>query len=74
MIGDFKSGQVLQLPEGVGLTATVAEAESYDGGVLGIRFYPAGHTSGGTLSFTFRNQTYEIRVNWLTGNVASHRV
>ena len=64
----------LELPAGVDLTAITAEQESGKDGMLGIRFYPAGHTSGGTLQFTFRNQAYEIRVNWLTGNVVTRRV
>ena len=73
-LGFAEGGEPIDLPAGVDLTATVAERESYKDGVLGIRFYPAGNTSGGTLRFSFRNQAYEIRVNWLTGNVESRRV
>jgi general secretion pathway protein H len=62
----------VELPPGVDLTATVAESERYENGTVGIRFYPAGTSSGGTLAFTFHNKVYEIRVNWLTGNVSLH--
>jgi general secretion pathway protein H len=62
----------VELPPGVDLTATVAESERYEDGTVGIRFYPAGTSSGGTLAFTFHNKVYEIRVNWLTGNVSLH--
>ena len=73
-LGYAGGGENLDLPRGVELTATVAERESYKDGTLGIRFYPAGNSSGGTLRFIFRNQAYEIRVNWLTGNVVTSRV
>ena len=63
----------LALPNGVDLTATVAASEHYEDGAMGIRFYPTGASSGGTLAFSFRGQMYEIRVNWLTGNVSLER-
>lgn len=55
---------------GVGLKATVAESEKQDDDVVGIRFYPAGTSSGGILAFTRNARTYEVRVNWLTGHVS----
>jgi len=67
-------GALLPIPEGVEVTATVAESEQYKDGSVGIRFYPQGTSSGGTLAFSFRKQVYEIRVNWLTGNVSLGRV
>jgi general secretion pathway protein H len=73
-MGYPESGYSLELPAGVDLTATVAESETYEDGTFGIRFYPAGSSSGGTLAFTHDNQTYELRVNWLTGNVSLHRI
>lgn len=72
-MGDPRQGATLQLPANVDVTATVAGSEKYSDGRAGIRFYPAGTSSGGTLNFKFRNQVYEIRVNWLTGNVTTHR-
>jgi general secretion pathway protein H len=69
-----EAGVSLKLPPGVELTATVAESERHDDGTAGIRFYPTGSSSGGALLFKFRNQTFEIDVNWLTGNASLHRV
>jgi general secretion pathway protein H len=63
----------LALPNGVDLTASVAASERYENGTVGIRFYPTGASSGGTLAFKFRGKSYEIRVNWLTGNVSLDR-
>ncbi len=63
----------LTLPNGVDLTATVAASEHYEDGTIGIRFYPTGASSGGILAFSFRGQIYEVRVNWLTGNVSLER-
>lgn len=64
----------ISIPDGVTLTATVAESERYGDGKAGIRFYPSGSSSGGTLAFEFRGKTYEIRVNWLTGNASLHPI
>lgn len=60
----------IELPEGVELKATVAQSERLNNGNVGIRFFPEGTSTGGTLAFTHRGKTFEIRVNWLTGNVA----
>lgn len=67
-------GRFLALPKGVELTAIVAASEHYEDGTVGIRFYPTGTSSGGALSFSYRGQVYEVRVNWLTGNVSLQRV
>lgn len=68
------SGGTVALPPSVNLKATVAKSETYKDGTFGIRFYPNGSSSGGTLAFTQAGQTYELRVNWLTGNVTLHRM
>ena len=68
------SGQILDLPADLKLTVTVAQAERYKDGSVGIRFYPTGGSTGGVLAFAFRGQSYEIRVNWLTGNATLVRV
>lgn len=73
-LGNPGSGKPILMPEGVMLTASIAQSEQNSDGTAGIRFYPAGTSSGGTLAFTYRAQVYEIRVNWLTGSVTMHRV
>lgn len=65
-------GKNLGMPPGVELSALVAGDEAAKS-TADIRFYPAGNSSGGALTFSFRNQAYVIRVNWLTGNVSSQR-
>jgi general secretion pathway protein H len=66
-------GSRLNMPPGVELDALVAGTETKGKSIADIRFYPAGNASGAELSFSFRNQSYLIRVNWLTGNVTSQR-
>jgi general secretion pathway protein H len=56
-------GDTLAFPPGTALDATLAASGD------GIRFFPAGGSTGGALAFSFRDSVYEIRVNWLTGNV-----
>ena len=60
-----EGGRTLDLPRGVSLDARVAAAEG--GGPPMVRFFPSGGSTGGTLSFTFRGQSYGLRINWLTG-------
>lgn len=64
---------VIDVPDVVRLSATVAEAEQYNDGSAGIRFYPAGTSSGGVLQFIHGDTTYEVKVNWLTGHVTLDR-
>lgn len=66
-------GKGLAMPNGVELDAKVSGDEVAGKSAADIRFYPAGNTSGAELNFRFRNQTYTVRVNWLTGNVSTQR-
>jgi general secretion pathway protein H len=66
----YKNGKTIDVPEGVAFSSVAAQDELRSDNVVGIRFYPSGETSGSGLKFVFRGQTYEIRVNWLTGNVS----
>jgi general secretion pathway protein H len=63
------AGKVLKIPQGLSLEGQLASVpgSGVDGYV--IRFYPAGNSSGATLPFRYRGQTYELRVIWLTGQV-----
>lgn len=69
-MGDPDSGVELTIPAGVDVSAEVAASEQYRDGSLGIRFYGNGSSTGGTVSFVWRGQNYQILVNWLTGNVS----
>lgn len=65
------TGKVLKVPPGVSLDGKLASVPGSGAGAGGyvIRFYPAGNSSGATLPFRYRGQTYELRVIWLTGQV-----
>jgi general secretion pathway protein H len=68
------SGRTLDFPADLKLTVTAAQSERRKDGAIGIRFYPTGGSSGGVLDFAYRGQTYEINVNWLTGNATLARL
>jgi general secretion pathway protein H len=67
----ISGNRIIRFPKGVELDATIAGSTS---GAATIRFFPAGTSTGGKLVFTHRGKSYEILVNWLTGNVALHPV
>jgi len=69
-VGIPATGQVFDIPKEIDLLATVAESEHYPDGTVGIRFFGDGSSTGGTLAYTWRNQKYQIQVNWLTGHVS----
>lgn len=54
------------LPEGVELTANVADGES----LPGVRFFQNGGSTGGILQFRWQDGAHEVRINWLTGRVS----
>ena len=57
----------LRFASDISLTLTVAGSETLARRVSGIRFFPNGSSTGGTLLLRRNRQAYEIRVNWLTG-------
>jgi general secretion pathway protein H len=73
-LGYLDRKEAIVLPPGVELRAVLAASETWKDGTNGIRFYPSGGSSGGTLTFSYQGSDYEIRVNWLTGNVSTHRI
>ena len=60
----------LQLSRKVELTVTGAESETSSATEAGVRFFPNGSSSGGTIKIQSEGQKYEVRVNWLTGRVS----
>lgn len=73
-IGFLGRGPAIALPSDVEFRAILAKDETRADGSAGIRFYPAGGSSGGTLRFGYRGMDYEIRINWLTGHASTHRI
>jgi len=61
----------LQLSKSFSIRVTAAENEKRSPAATGIRFYPNGSSSGGTIVLRSKRQGYEIRVNWLTGRVST---
>jgi general secretion pathway protein H len=60
----------LQLSRKVALSVTGAESEASSATKAGVRFFPNGSSSGGTIQIQAEGQRYEVRVNWLTGRVS----
>lgn len=65
--------KTVTIPDEVMLAATVAQSEHYADGTVGIRFLPGGGSTGGNLVFSWRSDSYEVHVNWLTGSVSIDR-
>lgn len=61
----------LQLDHSLALSVTAADSEQRSPGTAGIRFFPNGSSSGATIQLKSERQTYEVRVNWLTGRVST---
>ncbi|CAN5232715.1 prepilin-type N-terminal cleavage/methylation domain-containing protein [soil metagenome] len=64
------NGNSIPLPKGLQVSAKVAGSEHYTADSAGIRFFPNGASSGGTISIGYRGEVSEINVNWLNGRVS----
>lgn len=62
-----------QLPKGSTLTFRTALSQVASERRGSIRFYSDGTSSGGFLTLEVNGQVWDIRVNWLTGQVATSR-
>lgn len=60
----------LEISSSINLVITAADNERRAGDIVGIRFFPNGSSTGGTLLLKRDQLGYEIRVNWLTGHVS----
>ena len=57
------------LPENVRIDKCIKEDETVASGRFDIRFFPAGNSTGGTVSLAnSRERTFEIKVEFITGN------
>jgi general secretion pathway protein H len=61
-------GQIA-VPQMVAFSAEAAQSET-QGAQTGVRFFKDGSSTGGTLTFIWKDRKAAIDVNWLTGNVA----
>jgi len=63
------TGRVVRVPNDVGFDAVLAARCNQRIAGATIRFFPTGMSCGGTIALTRLGTGYEIRVNWMTGNV-----
>lgn len=69
---EFSNGiSPLKLPLSIDLDVMSADSERLSPTAAGIRFFPNGSSTGGTINLRSRDKAYEIRINWLTGRVSS---
>jgi general secretion pathway protein H len=61
----------LTFPGSIDIDVMSADSERLSPSAAGIRFFPNGSSTGGTINLRSRENAYEIRVNWLTGRVSS---
>ena len=58
-----------KLPEGMGITLNTARSELTGENAGGIRFYPDGASTGGSVVLTAGEREWHITVGWLTGEI-----
>lgn len=61
------------LPEGLGVTLNTARSELTGERAGGIRFYPDGASTGGSVVLTADGREWHITVGWLTGEIGIER-
>lgn len=60
----------VRIGKDIGIKLTSSAKERRSAGVAGIRFFPNGSSTGGTLRYTHRALAFEVRVSWLNGRVS----
>jgi general secretion pathway protein H len=61
------------IPEGLEITIDTARSELTGENAGGIRFYPDGASTGGSVELLAGERTWTIQVSWLTGEVSLDR-
>lgn len=61
------------LPEGLDVTLTTARSELTGENAGGIRFYPDGASTGGSVTLSVEQREWHITVGWLTGEISQQR-
>ena len=59
-----------QLPEGLDITLTTARSELTGENAGGIRFYPDGASTGGSVLLSVDDREWFVTVGWLTGEIS----
>lgn len=63
----------LRISDTISISSETSATEGRSQRVAGIRFLPNGGSTGGKVRLESGKQTYEVRVNWLTGRVVVER-
>ena len=63
----------VELPEGMEVLLTTARSELTSETVGGIRFFPDGGSTGGSVKLDANGRIYTINVGWLTGEASIER-
>ncbi len=61
--------KVFTIPDTIALTVVTAQEELTGKGMANIRFFPDGSSSGGRIKLERNSVTWQIDINWLTGQV-----
>ena len=62
-----------QMPDGAHLAAVVARPEQLREDLGGVRFYPDGTSTGGTVTLSHGEDRIELSIDWFDGHVAVAR-
>jgi len=65
--------ETVVLPEGMEVLLTTARSELTSESVGGIRFYPDGGSTGGSVKLEANERIYTVNVAWLTGEASVER-
>lgn len=60
----------VELPEGLSITINSARSEMTGENAFGIRFYPDGASTGGSVELLAQERQWVINVSWLTGEIS----
>lgn len=60
----------VKIPEGLDITIDTARSELTGENAGGIRFYPDGASTGGSVELLANERTWKVEVSWLTGEVS----
>lgn len=63
----------VQIPEGMDITINTARSELTGERAGGIRFYPDGASTGGSVVLTAGEREWHVSVGWLTGEIGIER-
>lgn len=61
---------VRELPEGLDITLTTARSEMTGENAGGIRFFPDGSSTGGSVLLSVGERKWYVTVGWLTGEIS----